>query len=266
MTETIPFSSSKSFILMYHSVLRDAENFPVEREIGAELYEVSIEKFQIQMSILKEHNYHVVKVDKFNTFIQQTQVALTFDDGEMNNFTNALPVLKQFGFSAYFFVILDRIGKAGYMGWDELRQMLDAGMVVGSHGLSHKILTDLTDVQVEEELRDSRKHLINRLGSEIDSLSIPRGFCNDRIMQIAYEVGYRHIFISERPAHLKARGWERVAVKASWDIQRFKDAINGEKPVSEKVLGQVKRMAKNYLSGEIYNRLRNAIVSISSKY
>jgi peptidoglycan/xylan/chitin deacetylase (PgdA/CDA1 family) len=251
-------------LLMFHGIKTDAQSVPGGREIGAELYDVLLESFASQMTWLSDNNYRTINIEEMDSCSQQRQVVLTFDDGEMNNFIHALPILKCLKFKAYFFVIVDRIGKPGYMGWDELRQMQEANMIIGSHSMTHPILTDLMDHQVEEELYNSLNILVNHLGDQINTLSIPRGFCNDKVIQIAYAAGYRNVFISERPENLESDCWERIAVKASWNIQRFEKAINGIKPVNEQVLALIKGMIKKPLNGKNYNRLRNAIISISS--
>ena len=74
----------------------------------------------------------------------------------MNNCTVALPLLKEFGFTGHFFLIAKRIGKDGYMGWEQIRRLNAEGMIIGSHGFSHEILTNLLDTQIQEELSASK--------------------------------------------------------------------------------------------------------------
>jgi len=250
-------------ILMYHGIKTDSLSIPEGREFGASLYDVPLEKFKSQMFWLKDNDYQTISINKINSYNQAKQVILTFDDGEANNFIHAFPILIQLNFKAYFFVIVDRIGKPGYMGWDELYQLYEAGMMIGSHSLTHPILTNLTPHQVEDELYGSLKCLVKYLGNQIDTLSIPRGFCNDQVIQTAYAAGYKQVFISERPDDLKLRCWERVAVKGAWDIQRFGQAIKGEKPIDEQIFDQAKRTAKKFLKGTLYDRLRKTILNIT---
>lgn len=168
------------------------------------------------------------------------QVIITFDDGEMNNYEQALPVLRKCGFPAYFFIIAKRIGEAGYMGWDELRALHQAGMIIGSHGFSHEILTNLLDTQIDEELRASKRYLERNLQIAVDAFSMPRGFCNNKVIRMAYAAGYKYVFISDRPRALELECLSRVAVKANWPIKRFEQAITGETPVHERMVGKGK--------------------------
>ncbi len=250
-------------ILMYHGVKTDQGSVPSDRETGAEIYDVDLAKFTAQMNWLSEHNYQTAWIEEINSSSQQKQVILTFDDGEMNNFIHGLPVLQQLGFKAYFFVITERVGKSGYLGWDELREMQETGMVIGSHSETHRILTSLTDAEIKAELDNSLKYLTNQLGKKVNTLSIPRGFYNERVIEIADEIGYQHIFVSERNGVLKSNCWERVAVKESWEIQRLEQAVNGVQPIKEQIFDRVKQIVKKPLNGEIYNQLRSIMVGVS---
>lgn len=250
-------------ILMYHGIKTDYLSIPEGREIGASLYDVPLEKFKSQMFWLKDNDYATIYIDEINNYNQAKQVILTFDDGEANNFIHGFPLLRQLNFKAYFFVIVDRIGKPGYMGWDELYQLHEAGMMIGSHSLTHPILTNLMLHQLENELYGSRKELVNHLGNQIDTLSIPRGFCNDQVLQTAYAAGYKQVLISERLEDLNPKCWERMAIKGSWDIQRFGQAIKGEKPIDERIFDQAKRTAKKLLKGALYDQLRKTVLNIT---
>lgn len=252
-------------ILMYHGIKTNSESIPEGREVGAELYDLPLDRFESQMNWLSANGYHTGSIEDFNHSDQEKQVILTFDDGEMNNFTHALPILKRLNFKAYFFIIVDRIGQPGYMGWDELHQLQNADMMIGSHSLTHPILTDLEDHQVKQELDDSLQCLVNHLGNQVSTLSIPRGFCNNKVIQIAYAAGYQNVFISERPEHLKIDCWERIAVKAYWHLQRFQMAIDGEKPIGENVADQAKKIAKKLLKGKTYNHLRSSLINLKKQ-
>lgn len=148
------------------------------------------------------------------------------------------------------------------MGWHELRSMHEAGMVIGSHGLSHEALPGLLDSQIEQELAASKRALERNLEISVDTLSIPRGFCDDRVLDMAYAVGYKHVFISERPWTLKSHCLDRVAVKSSWSMKRFQMAISGQVPLREAVSFNLRQSAKMALRGRGYNLVRSALIKV----
>ena len=192
--------------------------------------------------------------------VSNNNVVLTFDGGEMNNYDHAFPVLKKYGFPAYFFVVASRIGRPGHMGWDELRALHEAGMILGSNGFSHEILTGLLDTQIEEELRASKRYLERNLDIKVDAFSVPGGFCNDKIIQMAYDAGYRNIFISNRPRNLRPDCFSRTAVRARWSMKRFKQALEGHIPLNERAFGVCRNAVKKIFGDSAYAWVRKALL------
>ena len=249
-------------VLMYHGIVASHSPAPQEREMGAELYDVSAEQFHAQLSWLKEHLYRTITVHKNLDAFSTKEVLRTFDDGEMNNYAVALPLLKEFGFTGHFFLIAKRVGQEGYMGWKEIRRLHEAGMVIGSHGFSHEILTNLLDSQIEEELSASKKYLERNLGIQVESLSIPRGFCNDKILRMAKKAGYTSIFLSERPDTPQPWCFARIAVKSNWLLERFANALEGKTSWSERMRETCKNGAKKFLGGTVYDWARKMVLKV----
>jgi peptidoglycan/xylan/chitin deacetylase (PgdA/CDA1 family) len=248
-------------VLMYHGVLSNISSIPNNRETGAELYDVSLDNFKAQMEWLKTNGYKATLIDEIKND-EDKKIAITFDDGEINNFHYAFPILKEFGWKAYFFIIVKRIGEQGYMGWEDLKKLSDAGMIIGSHGLTHEILTNLLESQMSEELKASKTNLEINLSTTIKTLSIPRGFCNDKVIQRAYQLGYKTVFISHRPSHLKSLCFSRVAVKANWSLKRFAAAINGKTPLNESFSNIIIRLLKTIFRESGYNWLRSLSIRL----
>ncbi len=235
---------------------------PEDRETGAELYDLPAAVFEQHMAFLKDNGYEVVTAAQASVVPNDKQVVLTFDDGELNNFQIALPILKKYNFPAYFFIIAGKVGKQGYMSWEDIRALRQAGMIVGSHGLSHQILTNLMDSQMDEELRASKRTIEVNLNITVETLSIPRGFCNDALIAKAYELGYKTIFISERPRELKSACLSRIAVKSRWTIEHLKRALEGRMTRMESALSMSKKIIKRVLREGGYNRLRSLLIKM----
>jgi peptidoglycan/xylan/chitin deacetylase (PgdA/CDA1 family) len=244
-------------VLMYHGIVDAKCPLPADREDGAEFYDLPVAEFEKQMAHLKEHGYRAVKVPEV---AGPNDVIITFDDGELNNYKVAMPILKKYGFPAYFFIIATRVGKNGYMDWGQIRELHDAGMVVGSHGLSHQILTDLMDSQIEEELRASKRTIELNTGVPVETISIPRGFCNDALIREAYKQGYKTVFISDRPADLQSECLSRFAIKDNWTIERFDRALKGQLTRSESFFLKIKKAVKVVFRESGYNRLRSFLI------
>src|SRR3954465_15432825 len=83
-------------------------------------------------------------------------VRITFDDGNASDVEHALPALRERGLRATFFVVADRIGVPGFLDAGALRELTEAGMAVGCHGMRHRRWAGLDDSSLREELVDAR--------------------------------------------------------------------------------------------------------------
>lgn len=257
----MPKQPVQPFVLMYHGIIARDSLLPHDREVGVEWYDVSVADFRAQMEWLKNHAYRVRTIEG-EMAAEKKDIVLTFDNGEMNSFDQALPILREYGFSACFFIIVKMVGRQGYMGWPEIKKLHEAGMTVGSHGLSHETLTNLLDTQIAEELKASRRTMETNLGITIDSLSVPGGFCSDKVIQMAYETGYKTIFIYRRPRNLQSDCLSRVAVRGNWTLPRFEQAMARHVPLTGVIAEAAKNSAKFVLRESGYNWVRNVLIKI----
>lgn len=248
-------------VLMYHGIVNGKCPLPDDRETGADLYDLPVAQFERHMSLLKENGF-IVRDLSSNSPQQENEIVITFDDGELNNLKVALPILKKFGYVAYFFIIVGRVGRKGYMNWEEIKELQQQGMIVGSHGLSHQILTSLMDTQIDEELRASKRTIEVNLSTQIETLSIPRGFCNDSLIHKAYELGYKTIFISDRPDDLKSHCFSRIAIKNRWDVKQLSNALAGKKTWASSAFRSTKKFIKKLLRENAYNKVRSILIKI----
>ncbi len=144
-------------------------------------------------------------------------VMLTFDDGCESDFRDALPLLRERGLRAAFFVNPARLGEPGRMTWEQVEALAAAGMAVGSHGLDHTLLDDLSGAEMERQLGLSRELLERRLRRPVEWLSLPGGSGGSRAAGIARTIGYRLVFGS-RPGLLDTRRLRAVVPR--WALRR----------------------------------------------
>ena len=176
-------------ILAYHSM--DPERFSDKLAISSGL-------FKKQMLFLKKNRFRVVGLEtcaknKWKEDLFDRQVALTFDDGYLDNYHHAFPVLKESGFAATFFVMPGEVGKEGFMTWDMLRDMAAVpGIEIGSHTLEHKSLSEIPEKEAWTSLVASKKILEEKLGREVKAISYPFGSFNEKIIEMARGAGYTY--------------------------------------------------------------------------
>jgi peptidoglycan/xylan/chitin deacetylase (PgdA/CDA1 family) len=124
-------------------------------------------------------------------------VALTFDDGHDSDALVALPILQEFAIPATFFITVGFVGQPGYMRWEQVRTLADAGMAIGSHTLTHPCLPMLSPPELRKELVISRQALEDSIGAPVKLLSVPAGFYNRRVIEAAGAAGYTAVCTSD---------------------------------------------------------------------
>jgi peptidoglycan/xylan/chitin deacetylase (PgdA/CDA1 family) len=127
-------------------------------------------------------------------------VGLTFDDGYADFAEYALPVLARHGFGATVFVVANLLGRhnvwdpAGprkeLLTADQVRQIADAGMEIGSHGLRHVLLPDVTDADMVTEITASRRILQQVSDQDVAGFCYPGGAVERHIVEAVERAGY----------------------------------------------------------------------------
>lgn len=115
-------------------------------------------------------------------------------------------------------------GEGLFMSWDEARALQQAGMDIGSHTCSHRILAHLPAAEQREEMARSKAVLEQQLGHPISALSYPvgtPGTYTQQSQQLARECGYRAAFsfVSGVNGHLTAN---------RFCLRRFPVGMNAE--------------------------------------
>jgi len=143
-----------------------------------------------------------IELLKSPNFLKEKSLLVTFDDGYREVYTLGLPILEKYGFKPLIFLIAGYIGKENrwdygvrfrHLGWEEIMELKRRGYVFGSHTLTHPDLTKLSLKELYRELSESKRILEDKLG-RIEFLSYPFGRYNERIKEMAREIGYRMAF------------------------------------------------------------------------
>ena len=79
----------------------------------------------------------------------------------------------------------------GAINWRQAREMADAGLEIGSHTLTHPILTGLSDDRLREELDQSRVRIQHALGRKVKTFCYPNGANDPRARLEVARAGYQ---------------------------------------------------------------------------
>lgn len=127
-------------------------------------------------------------------------IGLSFDDGYTDFATEVLPALQRFGFTATVFVLAGRLG--GTNAWEDhgpvkslltaeqIGQVAEAGMEIGSHGLRHVSLCAADDDLLADEVGGSRAALSELTGRDVSGFCYPYGHLSPREVAAVRAAGY----------------------------------------------------------------------------
>jgi len=160
---------------------------------GARDYYVSPGMFDRQMAYLKQKQYKTLTMQEFYDLVKsgenpvQKSVLITFDDGNYNNYSNAYPILKKYGFVATFFIVSSKSGISSA----HLKEMVADGMDIESHSATHKDLTKIEDEsELSSEIISSRYATGSLSGSTVISFSYPGCVGNHDTISYVISAGY----------------------------------------------------------------------------
>lgn len=175
-------------ILMYHYISAPPED--------ADKYRVGLsvlpDHFREQMRYLVENGY--TAIDFYDLILAITQhkelppkpVILTFDDGYLDAYHNAFPILQEFGLKGTFFIITEYVdhGNPHHMNWAMIEEMSAAGHRMESHTKTHPNLSEKDwDTQIYEIL-GSQQTLAAHIGYTPKFLCYPGGRYNELTLQV----------------------------------------------------------------------------------
>jgi peptidoglycan/xylan/chitin deacetylase (PgdA/CDA1 family) len=189
-----PADSIRIPIQVYHTVLpHHPEQTPEQRQL-----DVDTSVFREQMSYLAEHKYNVISFARLVDALEghrplpERPVVLTFDDGWANQYNHAFPVLRDFGFTATFFVTTKPMGTDPlYMSWDQIHELQAAGMTIGAHSRTHPKLTAVSDSALRAEVEGSREEIQQHLGTTPRFFAYPYGAWDARTVAAVEAAGFQ---------------------------------------------------------------------------
>lgn len=175
-------------ILMYHYVSTPPE--------GADRYRVNLsvepENFRAQLQWLKDRGYEsvdlydIIEVLATSDDAPEKWVVFTFDDGYVDNYEFAYPILEEFGYTGTFFIPTEFIdfGYEGYMTWEMIEEMAAKGHRFESHTKNHPDLSLLKRNDHVWQILGSQETLAAHLGYKPRFLSYPSGRYSDLTLEM----------------------------------------------------------------------------------
>ncbi len=185
---------------------------------------------------------------------------VTFDDGHISNYEYALPILQRHNVQAHFFITVGWTAqRPGYMDWNHLRALHQAGQIIGAHGWSHTLLTHCSKEQLQKELVDARKALQDHLSADVTTMSLPGGRFNRQVLEACHEAGYTQVFTSIPRKEPVPPGSEigRINILATMTLPWLTSLLQPQSPTLAKLeqRDRIKSAAKSLLGDRLYTSL-----------
>jgi peptidoglycan/xylan/chitin deacetylase (PgdA/CDA1 family) len=190
-------------VLMYHKIPKE----PIQSQHRIFVTEAT---FEHQLRQLKSRGFETITFDTYLRFrdaepgvtLPKKPIVLTFDDGYLDNYTNAWPLLKKYGFTATIYALGHP--KHDHNFWDtpsgeprqplmsaeQLQEMATAGIEIGGHTLNHTKLTEIPMAEAWIEINESRQNLLALTGQPVRTFAYPYGVYSDEIKALVRKAGY----------------------------------------------------------------------------
>lgn len=172
---------------------------------------ISTEKFRMQMQAIKNLGLQVISMEEFLQWkrgekkISDKSVLITIDDGWKSVYTEAFPILKEYGYPFTVFLYTNYVdGGGSALTSAMIKEMQQNGCTIGCHSISHpypkKIRSerakgdDSFTTYLHKEMGDSKTTLEKKFGQKVLSYAYPGGFITEEMLPVAKDCGYECLF------------------------------------------------------------------------
>ena len=166
----------------------------------------SPEDFRRHLEYLRDNDFNVMPLDEMLQSLKSRQpipdksVAITFDDGYISIYSEAFPVLQSFGFPFTLFISTQPIddNQNGFMNWDQVREMSEAGVLIANHMVNHFYMLDREPGETDsvwlerqrQELLAAEERIRINTGQSLKYLAYPFGEFDTTIKAMLAEEGF----------------------------------------------------------------------------
>jgi len=219
-------------ILLYHHI--DVS------QPGSQYY-VSPDVFDEQLKLLSDWGCITITTDILVKAITDgaqlppCPFIITFDDGNLDNYTNAYPIMKKYGFIGVVYVVQNYIDADRYMTSEQIHELLAAGWELGSHTMNHVNLVAARPEQRLYEIHKSKISLEQKFGVRVTTLAYPFGEYDCGVMDAAYSFGYiaaMGLGSSSTQCHFELYALHRRVVRGGLALDDFASLLPWQEQLS----------------------------------
>jgi peptidoglycan/xylan/chitin deacetylase (PgdA/CDA1 family) len=195
-------------VMIYHKIDRPG---PGARLRGAF---TPPERFERQMRFLKKRGFTFTTASALIEHFREhgsfpvKSIAVTFDDGWLDNYTNAFPILERLDVKATIFLVPSCLGQTtakvvgdgepprAHMTREQVLEMSKYGIEFGSHTLNHRPLNQVSGTELRSEVVEAKAQIEDLVQKPCKVFAYPAGFCTDEAKQVVEGAGHIAAFSS----------------------------------------------------------------------
>ena len=216
-------------ILCYHQV----RNWTASDGKMGKDYIVPIAEFKSQMKMLADSGYQTILPDQlfnylaYGTKLPKKPIMLTFDDTKLDQYTVAVPEMKKYGFKAVFFIMTVSLGKPNYMSKAQVKELSDAGHVIGSHTYDHQNVKKYQGEDWVTQIEKPTKTLKEITGKDVKYFAYPFGLWNKEAIPELKKRGFTSAFIlaEKRDENDPLFTIRRIIASGYWNTKTLHNSI-----------------------------------------
>lgn len=187
-------------ILLYHQI-------PINKSNRENYYMcTTAEQFEKQITGLKDLGYtfityeDLIKYNNNEIALPEYVVLLSFDDGYLDNYENAFPIIKKYNIPISIFVIDNCVGANGYFSWEQAKEMEKSGLVhIYTHGKVHIPYGNESAEIVSDYIPYAHSHLENELEHTTSKVfAYPYGSYSEESINTLSELGFIQNVLEEK--------------------------------------------------------------------
>lgn len=216
-------------VLCYHQI----RDWKATDSKSAKDYIVPVETFKAHLKMLADSGYQTILPDEYYAYLNlgtplpEKPIMLTFDDTEENQYAIAAPEMKKHGFKAVYFIMTVSLGRPKYMSKDQVKQLSEAGHVIGSHTWDHQNVKKYKGEDWVTQIEKPTKTLEAITGKKVEHFAYPFGLWNPEAFPELRKRGFKSAYVlaEKRDQADPLFTIRRIIASGYWDAKRLNNSI-----------------------------------------
>ncbi|RYY16772.1 MAG: polysaccharide deacetylase family protein [Chitinophagaceae bacterium] len=194
----------------------------------------SVKSLEADLRLLYASGYQTISPEQLYDYyingksIPEKSIMITFDDGNLDQFSMAIPILQNFNFKAVFFIMTVTVGKKNYLSEDQIRSLIEMGHSIGGHTWDHQDVKSLKSKDLHWQVERPKAYLEGLTGRPVIAFAYPYGSWNEKIIPGLKKYGFKLAFqLGDIPSNrYRLFSLRRLMISGNWSPELVIKRIN----------------------------------------